>query len=351
MAPPIRASWNQLDGWLWAVDAGMGRGLVPWPAVAGALRGEESPRARLGMLLGTIAASMGLLIGRSPVAPTEAVTAPARLLGNRYRIESLIGQGGMGVVFAATDETLGRPVAIKLMREEHLDSAGGRERFQHEARAAASLSHPNIVTIHDFGVNDEGVPYLVMERLVGRSLRAALRAQPRLSLERAWPILRDVAAAIEAAHARGMVHRDLKPENVFLAGNDAGELAKVLDFGIAKFTGDTHASTAFATAPGLVVGTLPYMSPEQAAGGAPSPLWDVWSLTVMAYEMLSGVHPFGAAGGSGLPAAKPAAIRTLAPDLADDVGAFFERALSLDSQLRPASASAVATGRDGLLGR
>jgi len=312
-------------------------------------------------LLRAIAASLALLINRrSETTVTTGTISPRRLV-NRYRLEALIGEGGMGVVYAGIDETLGRSVAVKLVREEQLRSGDGLERFQREARLAASLSHPNIVTVFDFGVDEEGAPYLVMERLLGRSLRTALRVEKRLPTERALGIVRGVAAAMEAAHAHGMVHRDLKPENIFLTrmlqmtqpvdtkasnsnfASSSIETAKVLDFGIAKTIVDTGATTSFATAPGVVVGTLAYMSPEQLAGGTPVPAWDVWSLAIIAYEMLSGAHPFGtAAGGGGLPISKPVAIRSLAPDLSREVELFFDRALALDAKRRPATAYALA---------
>jgi hypothetical protein len=312
-------------------------------------RRSEEPYAQEDLdLLGAIAASLALLAGRSspPTSssdqPTTSEMSPRRL-GNRYRLEVLIGEGGMGVVYAAIDETLGRSVAVKLVREELLRGPEGLERFQREARAAASLSHPHIVTVHDFGV-DDGAPYLVMERLFGRSLRNALTVDGRIAPDRTLAILRGVAMAMEAAHGRGMVHRDLKPENVFLAGESGAEIAKVLDFGIAKSTSSTSATTAFATSTGVVAGTVPYMSPEQLAGGAPAPGWDVWSLAVIAYEMLGGVHPFSAAaGGSGLPISRPPAIRSFAPDLPIEAEAFFDCALSLDPARRPATASVLVT--------
>lgn len=325
-------------------------------------RRSEEPYSREDLdLLRAIAASLALLISRrTDVTATTATIGPRRV-ANRYRLEALIGEGGMGVVYAGIDETLGRPVAVKLVREEQLRSGDGLERFQREARLAASLSHPHIVTVYDFGVDEDGGPYLVMERLLGRSLRAALRVERRLAADRALAIVQGVASAIEAAHARGMIHRDLKPENIFLTrmlemtrpsdsrvsnSNFASsniEIAKVLDFGIAKTTVDTSATTSFATASGVVVGTLAYMSPEQLDGGAAAPAWDLWSLAVIAYEMLSGAHPFGTAvGGGGVPIARAVAIRSGAPDLSKDVEMFFDRALSLEPRWRPATASALA---------
>jgi hypothetical protein len=324
-------------------------------------RRSEEPYSREDLdLLGAIAASLALLAKRPSDVTTTSTMAPRRVV-NRYRLEALIGEGGMGVVYAAIDETLGRPVAVKLVREEQLRSGGGLERFQREARLAASLSHPNIVTVHDFGIDESGTPYLVMERLLGRSLRTAMRAERRIPWDRTVSIVQGVASAIEAAHARGMIHRDLKPENVFLTrmlemsrppdaqGSNSNfassniEVPKVLDFGIAKTTAATSETTSFATASGALVGTIAYMSPEQLAGGKPEPAWDVWALTVIAYEMLSGAHPFGAAAGSGgMAIAKAAAIRSSAPDLPKEVEVFFDRALALEPTWRPATASALA---------
>ena len=150
-------------------------------------RRSEEPYSREDLdLLGAIAASLALLV-RRPSA-TTATIGPRRLV-NRYRLEAPIGEGGMGVVYAGLDETLGRPVAVKLVREEQLRSGDGLERFQREARLAASLSHPNIVTVYDFGVDEDGAPYLVMERLLGRSLRTALRAERRIPSDRAVSIV------------------------------------------------------------------------------------------------------------------------------------------------------------------
>lgn len=289
-----------------------------------------------------------------PRAPETATTTelPPRRIAQRYRLEALIGGGGMGVVYAAMDETLGRPVAIKLVREDQLRGPDALERFQHEARLAASLSHSNIVTVHDFGVDVDGAPYLVMERLLGRSLRTALGQEQRFAPDRALAIVQGVASAIEAAHAKGMVHRDLKPENIFLVrvtqmtpasdqfgsisnfASSSTELAKVLDFGIAKTEADSRAQAAVAAATGVPAGTLRYMSPEQLAGGTAAPAWDVWSLAVIAYEMLSGVNPFSTPRGSGMP--------LVVPGQPMEVDAFFERALSLDASRRPATALALA---------
>jgi serine/threonine-protein kinase len=214
--------------------------------------------------------------------------------------------------------------------KDQLHHGEGIARFQREARTAASLSHPHIVTVHDFGIDEMGSPYLVMELLEGRSLRAAIRADGRMSTSGALPILGGLASAIDAAHAKGVIHRDLKPENVFLTTDSS---AKILDYGIAK---PLTSAMTFST-PGVGMGTLGYMAPEQASGGDAAPAWDVWALTVIAFEMLTGQHPFG----GGLPVRQATPIKTLAPDLPDDVADAIDAALSLTPSERPGTATGL----------
>jgi hypothetical protein len=293
--------------------------------VLGPRRSEEPYSKEDVELLRAVGASLGLLIGRSTgtgQSETVAVTGPAPLpkISNRYRIERLIGQGGMGMVFAAVDETLDRPVAIKVVKDQQLLGTDGLARFQREARTAASLSHPHIVTIHDYGVDDTGSPYLVMELLDGQSLRTVIEKEGRLAISRTLAILGGVSSAVDAAHAKGVIHRDLKPENVFIVGDTTH--AKILDYGIAKaITSTTTPSTT-----GGVMGTLAYMAPEQASGGTASPAWDHWALSVIAYEMLTGRHPFG----GGLPISAAVPIRMLVPDLDEKIATTIDQSLILD---------------------
>lgn len=155
-------------------------------------------------------------------------------------------------------------------------------------RAAAGFSHPHVVTIHDFGVARETRAFLVMELLHGISLRDELHAKKRLTPARTLAILRDLASAVDAAHARHLVHRDLKPENVFLAG-DSKDQVKLLDFGLAKSLAvDTERETAAATGSGIVLGTVHDMGPDQLRGQVAELSWDSWAIAVMAYEMLAG---------------------------------------------------------------
>ena len=208
---------------------------------------------------------------------------------SHYRITEKLGGGGMGVVYGAEDTNLGRPVAIKFLPEDSFDDEAAAERFRREARAASALNHPHICTIHDLGEHG-GVPFLAMERLEGRSLRDLL-AERRLAAEEALRLGDQVADALSAAHARGIVHRDVKPENLFVT--DRGD-AKVLDFGLAKelTAAEDDETLTQLTREGSTVGTLTYMSPEQILGGVVNSRSDIFSLGVVLYEMLAGAHPF-----------------------------------------------------------
>jgi TolB-like protein len=215
-----------------------------------------------------------------------------RMLGH-YRIVSRIGQGGMGVVYRAHDERLDRDVAIKVLPEEVAQDPHRLARFEREARAVARLEHPNILAIHDFG-REGDVTYAVTELLEGETVRQRISAGGQ-----AWRSVAEIAAAVvdglAAAHAKGVVHRDLKPENVFLTSDGR---VKILDFGLARFmppVNEEAATASFApaaTAAGILLGTLGYMSPEQARGEAVDGRSDIFSLGCLLYEMLSGRRPF-----------------------------------------------------------
>ncbi len=206
------------------------------------------------------------------------------LLNNRYQLLERYGSGGMAVVFRGRDTLLDRYVAIKVVRDEESRSANFDLQFQREARAAANLSHPNIVTVYDYGI-DNGQPFIVMELVPGTNLKALLRKRGRFSVEEDIPLMVQACAGLGYAHRAGLVHCDVKPHNMLVTPDNR---LKVTDFGIAR---------AMATLnPGerteVVWGSPQYYSPEQAAGHVPSPASDVYSLGVVMYEMLTGTLPF-----------------------------------------------------------
>jgi eukaryotic-like serine/threonine-protein kinase len=210
-----------------------------------------------------------------------------RTLGGRYQLRRKLGEGGMGAVYEAWQADLHRTVAIKL-----LTATGGGElaRFQREARVAAGLGHPHIAQVHDFEVPADGPPFLVMELLAGSSLHDILRREGRLSPERAARIGTHVLSALAAAHRAGIVHRDIKPANIFVSATSTlGEVAKVLDFGIAKVL---SAGATQLTQAGQVMGTVAYMSPEQARGGEIDGRSDVYSTAAVLYRAAAGTRPF-----------------------------------------------------------
>ena len=226
---------------------------------------------------------------------TLAAVRGSRLLNSRYRLERRLGRGGMGVVYAARDVVLEREVAVKVIRDEIVGPLNLASRFRAEARAAASFAHPHVVRVYDFGVGRGEQAFLVMELLEGTTLRQRLASGSPMLADEALHILRGVCSALSAAHELGIVHRDLKPENIFLHRHATALVPKVLDFGLAKafdMRAVTDGSTALGSSAGLLVGTVEYMAPEQAAGDSVSPAWDVWAVAVIAYEMLTGSHPF-----------------------------------------------------------
>jgi hypothetical protein len=266
-----------------------------------------------------------------------------RFLNHRYRFEQRLGEGGMGMVYQAFDTELERQVAVKLIRPEMTASADAAVRFKQEAKAAASFTHPNVVTVHDFGLAEDQRAYLVMELLRGTTLRQELSSGSRLPSARASEVLRDVCAAVDAAHRQHLLHRDLKPENIFLVRTGNVEVAKILDFGVVKPIAPTDTTLSVAqTGPGLLVGTLKYMSPEQLRGEKPAESWDVWAMAVVAYEMLTGAHPFGGATVLELHDAiitgRVIPLRTRVPEAPQTWQDFFDRALSIRIDLRPGSA-------------
>ena len=214
----------------------------------------------------------------------ERASSVTPILGNRYQLVQTIGTGGMAVVYRARDLMLERPVAVKVLRQDFTENEAFRERFRQEARAAANLSHPNIVTVHDFGL-DAGRLYIVMENVPGTDLKTILKQRGRLSLDEAIPLIVQACAGIGYAHRAGLIHCDVKPHNMLVAPD---QRLKVTDFGIARALATIQPDEQHE----IVWGSPLYFSPEQAAGQAPSPASDVYSLGVVLYEMLTGKLPF-----------------------------------------------------------
>ncbi|MBP1596942.1 MAG: prkC 39 [Acidobacteria bacterium] len=222
-------------------------------------------------------------------------------------------------------------------------SADATARFRQEAKAAASFTHPNVDTVHDFGVAGDHRAYLVMELLRGSTLRQELTRQGRLPMTRALAVLSGVCTAVDAAHRQRLLHRDLKPENIFLVQAAGVELPKILDFGVVKSLAPSDTTqSAGRTGPGMLLGTLRYMSPEQLRGEKPAESWDLWALSVIAYEMLAGAHPFAAASvlevHNAVLAGHVTPLRKHLPEAPPGWQQFFDRALAMRIESRPGSA-------------
>ncbi|HSY22950.1 MAG TPA: serine/threonine-protein kinase, partial [Polyangiaceae bacterium] len=233
--------------------------------------------------------------------PADAPALTGSLVAGKYRVHDLIGSGGMGTVWRGVHVTLGTPVAIKFIRPQVAEQPEARARFEIEARAAARLQSVHAVHVFDYGLSDDGLPYIVMEFLQGESLSDAIIGRGPLPPTEVAQIIGQAARALSKAHAAGIVHRDLKPDNIFLARTDEpveglGYVVKLVDFGIAKILDDAapaksntpHASMGGPTREGTVIGTPNFMAPEQLAlGGAPGPLTDLWSLGACTFAALT----------------------------------------------------------------
>jgi serine/threonine protein kinase len=235
--------------------------------------------------------------GASASAPAGAAPPGAddpeigQVIDGRYRIVGLLGQGGMGAVYRAEHVGMGKMLAVKLLHPHVSTRRDAGARFQREAFASGRIDHPNCVAVSDFGVREDGSFYLVMELLQGESLREMIDRERRLPWPRALHIARHVLRGLAHAHAQGIIHRDIKPENIFVVRRDDDpDFAKVLDFGIAKLIAGGEGNNV--TREGLVVGTPTYLSPEQAFGGELGAASDLYSLSVVLYEMLAGRPPF-----------------------------------------------------------
>jgi eukaryotic-like serine/threonine-protein kinase len=227
----------------------------------------------------------------APPEPPDRLLPPGLVLGERYRIEDVIGQGGMGTVYRAQHLTLGKTFAVKVLKTLHSARPDFVARFQREAVAASQIHHPGIVDVFDFGRAAEGSFYCVMEYLPGETLAERLSQKGALPVGEAVRIGRDMARALAAAHAQGIFHRDITPENVLLVPQaGAPEVVKLVDFGIARLA--ETARDGRETGEGLILGTPQYMSPEQASGLSQDARADIYSLGVLLWELLAGRPPF-----------------------------------------------------------
>ena len=222
------------------------------------------------------------------------------VIDGKYELISKLGEGGMSVVYRARRAHIGDDVAVKILLGKFVKDDAALARFKREARAAAMLRHPNVITIHDFGeTDDDKAPaYIVMEFVRGAPMRELLKNESRFSVERAVRLMRGICAGVSAAHRQGVVHRDLKPENILVVAPDDDfefESVRVVDFGLAKLLADAGAGPG-----GAIVGTPYYMSPEQGMGEPLDTRSDVYSLGAMFYEMLAGSRPFDAETVSGV---------------------------------------------------
>jgi eukaryotic-like serine/threonine-protein kinase len=271
-----------------------------------------------------------------PMASADGRGRTLVTLDGRYHVLERIAAGGMGEVYRAQDAVLAREVAIKVLHRSLASDQGFVERFRREARAAATLNHPNIVAVYDWGAVD-GIYYMVMEYVQGRSVRELLNADGRLAPAQAAEILRQTLAALEHAHARGIVHRDLKPENILIT-NDG--VVKLTDLGLARAFADAKNTRA-----GAVTGTVQYLAPEQIRGEPADPRSDLYSLGIVAYELLTGDLPYTgetpmAIAYQHLSGRVPAPSGS-APEVGDELDGFVLSATDPDREMRPESAAAM----------
>jgi serine/threonine-protein kinase len=317
------------------------------------------------MLLGRAAPTA---LGDTPKAAARFTPPPARTalptadkptrdligvtVGRKYVIRAILGEGGMGTVYEAEHLAIGRAVAVKVLHPQQMRKSEAVKRFHHEARAAGAIGHPNICEVYDLGTLDDGRPYLVMEKLVGKTLSDRIKEDGGLPLDEVADVLTQVLSGLVAAHAKGILHRDIKPENVFLASRvGCPAVAKLLDFGVSKIVAPLGQSGSGErdeemdlTRTGMVMGTPYYMSPEQARGDRNlDGRVDIYACGVLAYEAVTGRRPFVANNYHALLLqildSKLKSPRELRPDLSPAFTRIIEKAMSRKREDRYANAT------------
>jgi serine/threonine protein kinase len=294
---------------------------------------DPSPVDRFGRVVRRVDRLEPILLRFTAVTQSDEPESGTVLAG-KYELETVLGKGGMGVVFRGRHLGTERPIAVKILRRELMSDATLAKRFMREAKAAAALQHPNVVDVLDYGVDTDGTAFQVLELLDGESLGEHLQRKGTVPIDVTLSLLLPVIHALVMAHARGVIHRDLKPDNVFLARNAHGRVVpKLLDFGIAKLMRKDGAKSTVATRAGSAIGTPAYMSPEQARGtddvGTST---DVWAIGVILFECIAGRIPFEAETGSILMARiiteQAPSLRSVAPETPEAIVRVIDRALA-----------------------
>jgi len=274
-----------------------------------------------------------IVLGHDPLLGTT--------IHQRYRLESLIGKGSMGMVYQATQELINRQVAVKVLHSHLVSEADSLKRFHQQAKAASRLHHPHIITLYDYGIINGGQPFIVMDLLKGPTLGQLLEEKRVLSLDEILPIFKQICSALADAHKCGVVHRDVKPDNVVLELKDDKYWVKVVDFGIAKLLRGTDETHPRITKTGMVCGSPAYMSPEQYQGKDVDQRSDIYSLGSVLFESLTGRLPFTAVDLVGLMTQhlteKPPALTAFRMDVPAALEKFMYRALAKRPEDRPQS--------------